>query len=88
MPKYCRASSLLEKYNGFTKQKMGKHRIINLINFLDFIKRKSEYYCKAHELKNSNIIYYKDNNGNKINKNDYILINENAKESSLLKKFK
>ncbi len=41
VPKDCRTNNFLENYNGYIKSKLGKHRIINWVNFLNFIKDES-----------------------------------------------
>ena len=38
VPKDCRTNSFLENYNGYIKSKLGNHKIINWIKFLNFIK--------------------------------------------------
>lgn len=42
IPKDCRTNNFLENYNGYIKSKLGKHRIINWVNFLNFIKDESD----------------------------------------------
>ena len=42
VPKDCRTNNFLENYNGYIKSKLGKHRIINWVNFLNFIKDESD----------------------------------------------
>ena len=41
IPKDCRSNSFLENYNAFIKHKLGKHRIVNWVNFMEFIKSES-----------------------------------------------
>ena len=41
IPKDCRTNNFLENYNGYIKDKLGKYRTINWINFLNFIKEES-----------------------------------------------
>ena len=41
IPKDCRSNSFLENYNGYIKQRLGKNRLINWVNFIDFIKSES-----------------------------------------------
>ena len=41
IPKDCRTNNYLENYNGFIKLKLGKNRVINWINFINFIKEES-----------------------------------------------
>ena len=41
-PDDCRANNILENYNGYLKNMLGKHRIINLVNFIHFIKAESQ----------------------------------------------
>ena len=42
MPTDCRTNSFLENYNGYIKNKLGKHRLINWVNFLNFLKEESQ----------------------------------------------
>ena len=39
IPNDCRSNSFLENYNGYIKQKLGKNRIINWMNFLSLMKK-------------------------------------------------
>ena len=39
IPKDCRTNNYLENYNGYLKKELGKHRIINWVNFMHFIKK-------------------------------------------------
>ena len=41
IPKDCRSNSFLENYNGIIKRKLGKNRIVNWVNFINFIKDES-----------------------------------------------
>ena len=41
IPKDCRSNSFLENYNGYIKEKLGKHRLVNWVNFIEFIKQES-----------------------------------------------
>ena len=41
-PEDCHTNNYLENYNGFIKSKLGKHRIINWVNFINFIKLESQ----------------------------------------------
>ena len=41
IPNDCRTNNYLENYNGFIKLKLGKNRVINWINFINFIKEES-----------------------------------------------
>ena len=41
IPNDCRSNNYLENYNGFIKLKLGKHRIINWVDFINFIKEES-----------------------------------------------
>ena len=41
IPKYCIPISCLENYNEFIKQKLGKHRLLNWVIFIEFIKLES-----------------------------------------------
>ena len=78
----------MENYNGFIKHQLGKHRIINWVNFIDFIKKESQR--SIEKLMNSqpnNIIYFndmkenltlnKDNKSNIVYSNDYNIIEKN-----------
>ena len=42
IPQDCRTNNYLENYNGFIKSQLGKHRIINWVNFINFIKLESQ----------------------------------------------
>ena len=42
IPKDCRTNNFFENYKGYIKSKLGKHRIINWVNFLNFIKDESD----------------------------------------------
>ena len=42
IPKDCRTNNYLENYNGFIKSQLGKYRIINWVNFINFIKLESQ----------------------------------------------
>ena len=58
VPKDCRSNSFLENYNGFIKSKLGKYRIINWVNFMNFLKEESQrsitklYNATSSNLKN------------------------------------
>ena len=58
VPKDCRSNSFLENYNGFIKNKLGKYRIINWVNFMNFLKEESQrsitklYNATSSNLKN------------------------------------
>ena len=58
VPDDCRTNSFLENYNGYIKQKLGKKRVINWMNFLTFIKEESTrsinklYSATSKNLKN------------------------------------
>lgn len=41
IPNDCRSNSFLENYNGYIKQKLGKHLVVNWVNFIEFIKSES-----------------------------------------------
>ena len=41
IPEDCRTNNFLENYNGYIKLNLGKHRIINWVNFIHFIKSES-----------------------------------------------
>ena len=72
IPIDCRTNNFLENYNGYIKSRLGQHRVINWVNFIDFIKKESERSIEKlinHKNFNSDIMnYYKDNNIN-INSN-------------------
>ena len=42
IPNDCRTNNYLENYNGYIKSQLGKHRIINWVNFINFIKLESQ----------------------------------------------
>ena len=56
--KDCRTNNYLENYNGYIKTKLGKHRLTNQVNFLNFIKEESKrnidklYNATSNRLKN------------------------------------
>ena len=58
VPKDCRTNNYLENYNGYIKSKLGKHRLTNWVNFLNFIKEESKrnidklYNATSNRLKN------------------------------------
>ena len=58
VPKDCRTNNYLENYNGYIKSKLGKHRLTNWANFLNFIKEESKrnidklYNATSNHLKN------------------------------------
>ena len=39
IPSFCRTNNFLENYNGYIKNKLGRHRVINWVNFIDFSKK-------------------------------------------------
>ena len=41
IPRDCRSNRFLENYNGYIKEKLGKKRQVNWVNFLNFIKDES-----------------------------------------------
>ena len=98
VPKDCRSNSFLENYNGYIKEKLGKKRQVNWVNFLNFIKDESKR--SIEKLLNSaqhfddstfrnyylnrekDYNYYKDNQ-NKIKKDK---INKRVEQVEILKK--
>ena len=79
-------NNFLENYNRYIKFKLGEKRIVNLINFLHFIKEESDRAInKLINNNNSNLIIYSDeiNNTNL----DLYKIIKNDKESSYLKNY-
>ena len=65
IPKDCRSNSFLENYNGYIKQKLGKHRLVNRVNFIEFIKQESgRNIVKLLKAANTNL---KSDNENKLN---------------------
>ena len=42
IPNDCRTNNYLENYNGYIKSQLGKHRLINWVNFINFIKLESQ----------------------------------------------
>ena len=72
IPQYCRTNNFLENYNGYIKMQLGKSRIINWVNFINFIKLESERTIEKL-LNNSNInksFFNKDKMNKNINFND------------------
>ena len=56
IPNDCRSNSFLENYNIYIKQNLGKHRIVNWVNFINFIKAESSRSIeKLLKAANSNI---------------------------------
>ena len=47
IPDDCRTNNFLENYNGFIKLVLGKHRIVNWVNFIHFIKSESSRSKKS-----------------------------------------
>ena len=61
IPNDCRTNNYLENYNGYIKSQLGKHRIINWVNFINFIKLESQrsidkLYTNTTFNKNTSII--------------------------------
>ena len=55
----------LENYNRHLKEKLGKNKTVNFINFLSFIKKEDEIYFKEFNAKSRNyreILKYKGEN--------------------------
>lgn len=64
-PKLVRSNSILENYNRHLKEKLGKNKTVNFINFLSFIKKEDEIYFKEFNAKSRNyreILKYKGKN--------------------------
>ena len=60
IPDDCRTNNFLENYNGYLKKSLGKQRIINWVNFLNFIKNESSRsYEKLFNNKEYKIKYIK-----------------------------
>ena len=80
IPKDCRTNNYLENYNGFIKQQLGKRRLINWINFLDFIKKESQRSIdKLMNSQNNNKIYFKDETIPLLNNNEEQIIIDASK---------
>ena len=45
-PDDCKTNNFLENYNDYLKNMLGKHRIINWVNFIHFIKEESQSLLK------------------------------------------
>ena len=61
IPQDCRTNNYLENYNGYIKSKLGKHRLINWVNFINFLKEESQrsidklYNATSIEIRNLQI---------------------------------
>ena len=56
IPQDCKSNSFLENYNKYLKLLLGRKRIINWFNFLNFLKEESDRaYEKLIDIKNYNI---------------------------------
>ena len=53
-PKLVWSNSILENYNRHLKEKLGKNKTVNFINFLSFIKKEDEIYFKEFNAKSRN----------------------------------
>ena len=85
IPQYCRTNNFLENYNGYIKTQLGKKRIINWVNFMNFIKLESERTI-TKLLNNSNInksFFTKDKMNKTINLNDKIKTTLDVKKNNL-----
>ena len=98
VPKDCRSNSFLENYNGYIKEKLGKKRQVNWVNFLNFIKDESKgsieklsnsaqhfddsTFRNYYLIREKDYNYYKDNQ-NKIKKDK---INKRVEQVEILKK--
>ena len=83
IPIDCRTNNFLENYNGYIKSKLGQHRVINWVNFIDFIKKESERSIeklKNHKNFNSDISNYFEDKNNNLN------INNNQKKQKKIRK--
>ena len=56
IPLYFRTNNFLENYNRYIKENLGNKKIINWINFMNFIKSKNDRSIEKL-LKNANINY-------------------------------
>ena len=93
IPKYCLTNSFLENYNGYIKSKLGKLRLIDWVNFINFIKEESSRIInklfnegkkeKNCEIPQDNLDIY--NNADIIheNNNPFLKINMNTKELTI-----
>ena len=46
--KDCSSNSLLEKYNEYIKNKLGKYRKVNSVNFMNFIKEEIKKVSRSY----------------------------------------
>ena len=86
IPQYCRTNNFLENYNGYIKMQLGKSRIINWVNFINFIKLESERTIEKL-LNNSNInksFFNKDKMNKNINFNDKEKTAMDGKQNNIL----
>ena len=91
IPKDCRTNNYLENYNGYIKSKLGKNRIINWVNFINFIKDESiRYVYKLFNKNNIDAMHFYDNSIC-IDKNNIItkdIIKDNKESISIKEDFK
>ena len=97
VPKDCRSNSFLENYNGYIKEKLGKKRQVNWVNFLNFIKDESKRSIEkllnsSQQYENSILSNYylkKDKDHNYYNDNNNIIktgkINKNIEPNEMFK---
>ena len=97
VPKDCRSNSFLENYNGYIKEKLGKRRLVNWVNFLNFIKDESKRSIEkllnsSQQYENSLLSNYylkKDKDHNYYNDNNNIIktgkINKNIEPNEMFK---
>ena len=78
IPEDCRTNNFLENYNGYLKNMLGNHRIINWVNFIHFIKTESQR--SIEKLMNNNY-----NNMNNYKKLTEIAIHDKSNENILKK---
>ena len=79
IPNDCYTNNYLENYNRYLKNQLGKHRVINWINFLNFLKLESDRIINKL-LDNSNHNLQLNDNNNKSNSNSN---NNNEDEESI-----
>jgi len=76
----------LENYNKILKEQLGKKKIVNFMNYLNFIKSEDKRIFKEYNIKSRNFfeILKQKNKNSDINLNDVDIINENTNEDNKL----
>lgn len=74
----------MENYNKILKEQLGKKKIVNFMNYLNFIKSEDKRIFKEYNIKSRNFfeILKQKNKNSDINLNDVDIINENTNEDN------